>query len=167
MGQWGAMSQKPAKTNAVRALDTAKVPYRLAPYEVDEDDLSAETVAAKIGMDPAQVYKTLALRGDKTGVLLAVIATPQQLDLKALAAASGNKRCEMLALAEVLPTTGYIRGGVSPIGTKKRFPTYLDVSMQAHAEIACSAGTRGLQVLLAPADLARVTGAGFAAIGAT
>jgi Cys-tRNA(Pro)/Cys-tRNA(Cys) deacylase len=153
------------KTNAVRALDAAKIAYDLAPYEVDESDLSAETVAAKIGWAPEKVYKTLAAKGDKTGVVLAVIATPQTLDLKALAAASGNKKCEMLPLAEVLPVTGYVRGGVSPIGTKKRFPVYLDESARAHARISVSAGTRGLQVLLAPGDLAKVTGARWAPVG--
>lgn len=156
------MSQK---TNAVRTLDQAQIVYQLAPYDVDEDDLSAETVAAKIGWPPEKVYKTLALKGDKTGVLLAVIATPQTLDLKALAAVSGNKRCEMLPLADVLPTTGYIRGGVSPIGTKKKFPVYLDESAKAFEAISISAGTRGLQVLLSPLDLATVVGAKWALIG--
>ena len=153
------------KTNAVRVLDQARIAYALAPYEVDEHDLSAETVAAKIGWPVEHVYKTLAARGDKTGVVLAVIATPQTLDLKALAAASGNKKVEMLPLAEVLPVTGYVRGGVSPIGTKKRFPVYLDESARGLERISVSAGTRGLQVLIAPADLARVTGAAWAAVG--
>jgi Cys-tRNA(Pro)/Cys-tRNA(Cys) deacylase len=153
------------KTNAVRALDAAKIAYDLAPYEVDEDDLSAETVAAKIGWPVEAVFKTLAVKGDKTGVVLAVIATPQTLDLKALAAVSGNKKCEMLPLAEVLPVTGYVRGGVSPIGTKKKFPVYLDESARAQARISVSAGTRGLQVLLAPADLLAVTGARWAMVG--
>lgn len=153
------------KTNAVRVLDQAKIAYDLAPYEVDESDLSAETVAAKIGWPVERVYKTLAAKGDKTGVVLAVIATPQTLDLKALAAASGNKKVEMLALAEVLPVTGYVRGGVSPIGTKKRFPVYLDESARGLERISVSAGTRGLQVLIAPLDLARVTGAIWAIVG--
>lgn len=153
------------KTNACRQLDQAQIPYDLAPYEVDEDDLSAETVAAKIGWEPALVYKTLAARGDKTGVLLAVIATPQALDLKALAAASGNKKVELLALKEVLPVTGYIRGGVSPLGTKKRFPIYLDRSAETHERISISAGMRGLQLLIAPADLVKVMGATWASVG--
>lgn len=153
------------KTNAVRQLDQAKIPYELAAYEVDEDDLSAETVAAKIGWDPAMVYKTLAARGDKTGVMLAVIATPQALDLKALATASGNKKVELLPLKEVLPVTGYIRGGVSPIGTKKKFPVYLDESARAHDRISISAGTRGLQCLIAPADLVQASGAIWAIVG--
>ena len=147
------------KTNAVRLLDQHRVAYRLVPYEVDEADLSGEAVAQKIGLPPAQVFKTLAVTGDKTGVLLAVIPTPGQLDLKALAAASQNKRCELLPLKDVQPVTGYVRGGVSPIGTRKRFPVYLDEAARAFAEISVSAGMRGLQVLLAPADLAAVTGA--------
>lgn len=153
------------KTNACRQLDQAKIPYDLAAYEVDEDDLSAETVAAKIGWPACQVYKTLAARGDKTGVLLAVIATPQSLDLKALASASGNKKVELLPLKEVLPVTGYIRGGVSPIGTKKRFPVYLDETARAFDRISISAGTRGLQLLLAPADLVRAAAATWAQVG--
>lgn len=154
-----------AKTNACRQLDQAKIPYDLAAYEVDEDDLSAESVAAKIGWPAEQVYKTLAARGDKTGVLLAVIATPQSLDLKALAAASGNKKVELLPLKEVLPVTGYVRGGVSPIGTKKRFPVYLDETARAFARISVSAGARGLQLLIAPLDLAKATGAHWAPVG--
>lgn len=153
------------KTNAVRTLDQQKITYRLAEYEVDESDLSAETVARKIGMPPEQVYKTLAVKGDKTGVLLAIIATPQSLDLKALAAASGNKSCELLPLKDVQPMTGYIRGGVSPIGTKKRFPVYLDESARPFDEISISAGMRGLQVLLNPTDLAKVVGATWAHVG--
>jgi Cys-tRNA(Pro)/Cys-tRNA(Cys) deacylase len=153
------------KTNAVRTLDQQKISYRLAEYEVDESDLSAETVARKIGMPEAQVFKTLAVKGDKTGVLLAIIGTPQSLDLKALAAASGNKSCELLPLKDVQPVTGYIRGGVSPIGTKKRFPVYLDESARPFDEISISAGMRGLQVLLNPADLAKVVGATWATVG--
>lgn len=152
------------KTNAVRTLDQLRVAYRLAAYEVDESDLSGETVARKIGMPPEQVFKTLAARGDKTGVVLAVVATPTQLDLKALAALSGNKRCELLPLKEVQPVTGYVRGGVSPIGTKKRFPVYLDEAARSHGEISISAGMRGLQVLLAPDELVRVTGAHWGVI---
>lgn len=144
------------KTNAARMLDQARVSYRLVEYEVDESDLSAETVAAKIGLPEPQVFKTLALRGDKTGVLLVLIPAGKELDLKAIAQASGNKNCEMLQLKEVLPVTGYIRGGVSPLGTRKKFPTYLDESAMAWAEISLSAGVRGTQILMAPADLQQV-----------
>jgi Cys-tRNA(Pro)/Cys-tRNA(Cys) deacylase len=153
------------KTNACRQLDQAKIPYDLAPYEVDEDDLSAETVAAKIGWPVEKVYKTLAAKGDKTGVMLAIVATPQSLDLKALASASGNKKVELLPLKEVQPVTGYVRGGVSPIGTKKRFPVFLDETARAFDRISISAGTRGLQLLVAPADLVKVTGATWAPVG--
>ncbi len=147
----------PVKTNAVRLLDEAGVAYRLASYDVDEADLSAETVARKIGLPPAQVFKTLAVRGDKSGVLLALVAAGTELDLKALAAASDNKGCDLLPLREVQPVTGYLRGGVSPLGTKKRLPVYLDRSALAHDEISVSAGVRGAQILVAPADLTRIT----------
>ena len=145
------------KTNAVRLLDEAKIPYTLREYAVDESDLSAETVARKIGLPAPQVFKTLAVRGGKTGILLALIPADTELDLKSLAAASGNKRCEMLPLAEVQPATGYVRGGVSPLGTKKRFPVFLDQTALSHPEISISAGMRGTQIVLAPADLARLT----------
>ncbi len=144
-------------TNAIRIVDEAKVPYRLAEYEVDETDLSAPTVAAKIGMPTGQVFKTLALRGDKTGVVLALIAADAELDIKALAQASGNKHCEMLALKEVQPVTGYIRGGVSPLGTKKRFPVYVDETAQLSDEIAFSAGVRGTQLVMTPDALIALT----------
>lgn len=151
------MKTTPAKTNAVRLLDEAGVSYRLVHYDVDEADLSAETVARKIGLPDAQVFKTLAVRGDKTGVLLVLIAASTELDLKALAAASGNKSCDLLPLKEVQPVTGYVRGGVSPLGTKKRLPVFLDRAALAHDEISLSAGVRGTQVVFAPVDLARMT----------
>lgn len=141
------------KTNAARILDGLKVAYRLVEYPVDESDLGAENVAAKVGMPPAQVFKTLVARGDKSGVVLACIPGSSELDLKALAAISGNKKAEMVALKEVLPLTGYIRGGVSPVGTKKHYPTYFDATVNAWPEIAVSAGVRGCQLVLAPADL--------------
>jgi Cys-tRNA(Pro)/Cys-tRNA(Cys) deacylase len=147
------------KTNAVRLLEEAKIPYRLVEYEVDESDLSAETVAGKIGMAQEQVFKTLAVRGDKNGVILALIPAGTELNLKALASISGNKSCEMLPLKEVQPVTGYIRGGVSPLGTKKPFPVYLDETALLYDEVSMSAGMRGLQVLLSPEDLVQVTGA--------
>lgn len=145
------------KTNAVRLLDQARVSYRLLDYEVDESDLSAETVARKIGLPEAQVFKTLAVRGDKTGVLLVLVPAGTELDLKAIASASGNKRCDLLPLKEVQPVTGYVRGGVSPLGTKKRLVTYLDHRAEAFAEISISGGVRGTQVLLAPGELVRMT----------
>ncbi|MBO9541552.1 Cys-tRNA(Pro) deacylase [bacterium] len=152
------------KTNAVRLLDQAKVSYRLVEYEVDESDLSAESVARKIGLRDAEIFKTLALKGDKTGVLLVLVPAGTELDLKAIAQVSGNKRCEMLPLKDVQPVTGYIRGGVSPIGTKKRFPVYLDQSAMDQATISISAGVRGTQILLAPADLVKMVQATLAPV---
>jgi Cys-tRNA(Pro)/Cys-tRNA(Cys) deacylase len=147
------------KTNAARLLEEAKIQHRLTVYEVDESDLSAETVAGKIGLPNEQVFKTLAVRGDKTGVILVLIPAGTELNLKALASASGNKSCEMLPLKEVQPVTGYLRGGVSPLGTKKPFPVYLNATALLYDEISMSAGMRGLQVLLSPEDMMDVTGA--------
>jgi len=144
------------KTNAVRILERAGISYNLREYAIDEDDLTAPHVAAAIGMPPEQVFKTLVLRGDRTGVLLASIPANSELDLKALAAASGNKKVEMAALKEVLPLTGYIRGGVSPVGTKKPYPVYLEETADLWDVISVSAGIRGCQMLVAPGDLARV-----------
>jgi Cys-tRNA(Pro)/Cys-tRNA(Cys) deacylase len=153
-----------SKTNAARLLDRAGVHYELREYAVDETDLSAPHVAAAIGMPPEQVFKTLVARGDRTGVLLAAIPASSDLDLKALAAASGNKKVELVALKEVLGLTGYIRGGVSPLGAKKPYPFYLDETANLWDVISVSAGLRGCQLLLAPGDLARVTGAHLCAI---
>ena len=153
-----------AKTNAARILDAAGVPYEIREYEVDESDLSAPHVAAAIGMPPEQVFKTLVARGDRGGVLLAGIPANSELDLKALAAASGNKKVELVAVKEVLGLTGYIRGGVSPVGTKKPYPLFLDETAELWDAIAVSAGIRGRQMVLAPSALVRVTGATLAAI---
>ena len=152
------MSRKPntVKTNAARLLERAGVQFELREYAVDESDLSAVRVAGAVGLPPRQVFKTLVARGDREGVLLACVPADADLDLKALAAASGNKKVELVALKEVLDLTGYIRGGVSPVGTKKPYPLYLDESAGAWPMIAVSAGIRGLQMLVAPGDLARV-----------
>ena len=160
------MSKKdsPVKTNAARILDSAGVSYELREYPVDEDDLSAPHVAEAIGMPPEQVFKTLVVRGDRTGVLLASIPANAELDLKALAAASGNKRVELVPLKEVLGLTGYIRGGVSPVGTRKPYPLFLDETADLWDVISVSAGQRGCQMVLAPDGLARVTGAERCAI---
>jgi Cys-tRNA(Pro)/Cys-tRNA(Cys) deacylase len=147
------------KTNAARILDQAGVRYEIREYPVDEEDLSAPHVAEAIGMPPEQVFKTLVARGDRTGVLLACIPGNAELDLKALASASGNKKVELVAVKEVLPLTGYIRGGVSPVGTKKAYPLYLDGTADLWDAISVSAGMRGVQMLVAPGDLARVAGA--------
>ena len=153
-----------AKTNAARILDAASIRYELREYEVDEDDLSAPRVAEKIGMPPEQVFKTLVARGDRSGVLMACIPANTELDLKALAAASGNKKVELVAVKDVLPLTGYIRGGVSPIGGKKPYPFYLDETAILFDVISVSAGVRGCQLVLAPDDLARITEATYGAI---
>ena len=145
------------KTNAARLLDQAGVRYELREYEVDEADLSAPHVAEAVGLPPEQVFKTLVVRGDRTGVLLACIPGNGELDLKALAAASGNKKVELVPVKEVLGLTGYIRGGVSPVGGKKPFPLFLDETASLWDAIAVSAGIRGCQMLVAPGDLARIT----------
>jgi Cys-tRNA(Pro)/Cys-tRNA(Cys) deacylase len=154
----------PPKTNAARILDAAGVLYEIRAYEVDENDLSAPHVAEAIGMPPEQVFKTLVARGDRSGVLMASIPANAELDLKGLAKASGNRKVELVAVKEVLGLTGYIRGGVSPIGTKKPYPFYLDETAEIWDAIAVSAGVRGKQMVLAPGDLARVTEAIIAAI---
>jgi len=152
------------KTNAARILDAAGIHYELRSYQVDEDNLSAPLVAEKIGMPPEQVFKTLVARGDRSGVLMACIPANTELDLKALAAASGNKKVELVAVKDVLPLTGYIRGGVSPIGGKKPYPFYLDETTILFEVISVSAGVRGCQLVLAPDDLARITEATYGAI---
>lgn len=144
------------KTNAARLLDRAGVTYQLREYAVDENDLSAPHVAEAIGMPPEQVFKTLVVRGDRTGVLLAVIPANAELDLKALAAASENKKVELVPLKEVLVLTGYVRGGVSPVGTRKPYRVYLDETADLWDTISVSAGQRGCQMLLSPDGLARV-----------
>lgn len=147
------------KTNAARKLDELKIEYRLVEYPVDEERLDAVHVAQEVGMPAAQVFKTLCVRGDKNGVMFAVIPGDGELDLKALAKASGNKRAELVHLKEVLPLTGYIRGGCSPLGAKKNYPVYLDASCNQWPEIAISAGQRGMQIIAAPADLQLATNA--------
>ena len=159
-----AKKKKEAKTNAARILDTLGISYELKTYEVDEDDLSAVHVAASVGMPIEMVYKTLVCRGDKNGVVMAVIPGGGELDLKALAAASGNKRVEMVHLKEVFALTGYIRGGCSPLGAKKDYPVFLDESALSQDIIAVSAGKRGEQILLKPADLVMAAKATVTAI---
>ena len=145
--------KKQQKTNAARILDKLGIAYELKEYEVDESDLSAVHVASSVGMPIERVYKTLVARGDKNGIVMAVIQGDLELDLKALAAASGNKRAEMVHLKEVFVLTGYIRGGCSPLGAKKDYPVYLDERAMAQDSIAISAGKRGEQLILKPADL--------------
>ena len=153
------------KTNAARLLDKLKIAYEIKEYPVDESDLSAASVARKVGLSPGQVFKTLVARGDKTGVIMGIVSGEAEIDLKALASASGNKKVEMVHLNEVLPLTGYIRGGVSPLGAKKNYPVYLDRSALTQSIISISAGLRGMQIFLRPDDLVKATNAGVCDIG--
>ena len=154
-----AKKKSGAKTNAARILDGLGIAYELKEYPVDPNDLGAVHVAEMVGMPAERVFKTLVARGDKTGVLMACIPGDGELDLKELAAVSGNKRVEMVHLNEVLGLTGYVRGGCSPLGAKKTYPVYLDVSAEKQSTISISAGKRGEQIVLAPADLIRAANA--------
>ncbi len=147
------------KTNAARLLDAAGIKYELAEYEVDESDLSATTLAKKIGQNIEQIFKTLVLRGDKSGVFVAVIPGNSEVDLKKAAKVSGNKNCAMVQQKELLSLTGYIRGGCSPLGMKKPYPIYIHETCQLFDRIFISAGQRGLQLKLNPEDLITITGA--------
>lgn len=141
------------KTNVARLLDKARIHYQLVPYEVNENDLSAVHVAEQLGEDVAQVFKTLVLKGDKTGFFVCIIPGAEEVDLKLAAKISGNKSCDMIPMKELLPTTGYIRGACSPIGMKKHFPTYIHDTCLQFPLIYVSAGQRGLQIQIAPNDL--------------
>jgi Cys-tRNA(Pro)/Cys-tRNA(Cys) deacylase len=154
-----------AKTNAVRLLDAAKVAYELREYEVDPEDLSAETVAAKVNLPLEQVFKTLVMRGDRNGVCLAVVPGNTVVDEKALARLTGDRRVEMVPLKEVQSLTGYIRGGVTALAGKRDYPVYVDETAELFDVISVSAGMRGLQILLAPGDYLRITKATVGAIG--
>jgi Cys-tRNA(Pro)/Cys-tRNA(Cys) deacylase len=145
------------KTNAVRILDRLGIAYELREYEVDPDDLSAATVAAKIAFPIEQVWKTLVARGDRGGVVFAVLPGNFELDLKALARATGDRKVDTVPLKEVQPLTGYIRGGVTVLGAKKAYPVFVDETVQLFDRISVSAGVRGTQILLAPADYLRAT----------
>ena len=148
-----------SKTNACRILDSLGIAYALRDYEVDPDDLSAETVAAKVGLPPEQVFKTLAVCGDRNGVSVAVIPGNFELDLKALASLTGDRKVELLPLKEVQSVTGYIRGGVTALGMKKDYPVFVDETMEIWDEVAVSAGVRGTQIVLSPAEYLRATSA--------
>ena len=147
------------KTNAVRLLEEMEVRHELRAYDIDPDDLTAETVAAKVGLPAAQVFKTLVARGDRQGVCFAVVPGDCRLDLKALARLTGDRKAETVPLKEVQPLTGYVRGGVTVLGAKKAYPVYVDETIEVFDVVSVSAGARGLQVLLAPADYLRATGA--------
>ena len=152
------------KTNAARILDSLGVRYELRDYDVDPEDLSAETVAAKIGMPLDQVWKTLVARGDRNGVCLAVVPASAQLDLKSLARLTGDRKIDTVPLKDVQPLTGYVRGGVTALGCKKSYPVFVDETIELFDRIAVSAGIRGTQILIAPADYLRATDATIGAI---
>ena len=149
------------KTNAARLLDAAGIPYTLVPYEVDEDHLEASHVAEQLGKDLDRVFKTLVLRGDRTGLFVCVVPGSMEVDLRVAARISGNKNCAMIHVKELLPLTGYIRGGCSPIGMKKPLPTYIHESALLWDTIYVSAGVRGLQICLEPQALIDFVGAGI------
>lgn len=153
------MAKKIEKTNAARLLDRAKIVYDLIPYTVDEDNLAATHVAEELGEDIATVFKTLVLRGDRAGLFVCVIPGDKEVDLKAAARVSGNKKADLIPMKELLPTTGYIRGGCTPIGMKKPLPTFIHSTCLDHERIYISAGVRGLQIAIAPADLVSFVGA--------
>lgn len=153
-----------SKTNAARILDQLGIAYGLREYEVDPDDLAAETVAAKIGMPAEQVFKTLVVRGERNGVAIAVIPGNYELDFKALAQAMGDKKVDIVPLKEVQPLTGYIRGGVTALGGKKDYPVFLDETVILWDVISISAGQHGTQILIKPDDYIRATGAALAEI---
>ena len=147
------MAKKTEKTNAARLLDKAGLKYNLSPYESDENDRAAQHVADSLGQDIARVFKTLVLHGDRTGYIVCVVPGDMEVELKALAKVSGNKKVEMIPMKDLLNVTGYIRGGCSPIGMKKRFPTYFHVTANNYETIYVSAGVRGLQIEISPSDL--------------
>ena len=149
------------KTNAARLLDAAGVAYALIPYEVDEEHLEASHVAEQLGEDLDRVFKTLVLRGDRNGLFVCVMPGDMEVDLKVAAKISGNKSCAMIHMKELLPETGYIRGGCSPIGMKKPLPTFIFESALLYDHIYVSAGIRGLQIKINPDDLIRFVGAGI------
>ena len=150
------------KTNAMRLLDRANIPYEVAEYEVDESDLSGVHLAETLGIDVERVFKTLVTRGDKNGLHVFVIPAAEELDLKKCAAVTGDKRIEMIAVKELLPLTGYIRGGCSPVGMKKLYPTHIDELATLYDTVYVSGGQRGLQLILSPVALADYVGAAFA-----
>ena len=154
----------PQKTNAARFLDQMGIRYELREYEVDPDDLAAEAVATKIGLPPEQLFKTLVAHGDRHGICMAVIPANTELDLKALAAVSGDHKIHLVPVKELQKLTGYIRGGVTPLAAKKIYPVHADQTIESFAVISISAGIRGTQILLAPADFIRATRASVAGL---
>jgi Cys-tRNA(Pro)/Cys-tRNA(Cys) deacylase len=157
----GKMTQK---TNAARLLDQMGIHYALREYEVDPEDLAAETVAAKIGLPPEQVFKTLVARGERKGIVMAVIPGDQELNLKALAAVAEERKIQLVPVRELQTLTGYIRGGVTALAAKRDFPVYVDESVELFDVVSISAGVRGLQILIAPGDYLRATNGQLAAL---
>ena len=153
---------KTQKTNAVRLLEANSIQHSALTYEVDEDDLSGITVAKKIGVEPEKVFKTLVTRGEKTGINVFCIPVTEELNLKKAASVCGDKKIEMIKEKELLPLTGYIKGGCSPIGMKKHYPTFIDETAKLFDEISISAGVRGIQIMIKPDDLAKILGNNFA-----
>ncbi len=158
------MAEKPVTTNAMRLLKAARIAFEVRTYEVDESDLSGVSVARKCGLPAQQVFKTLLLKGERHGPLVCVLPVEKEVDLKKLAALAGEKKVELAPLKELTPLTGYIRGGCSPIGMKKKYPTFLDESCREYEAIAVSAGMRGAQIVLPAEDLIRYTGAKVASV---
>jgi Cys-tRNA(Pro)/Cys-tRNA(Cys) deacylase len=164
--EWTLYNVKPAqKTNAARLLDQMGIRYELREYEVDPNDLAAQTVAAKIGLPAGQVFKTLVARGDRNGVVMAVIPGDQELNLKALAAAAGERKIQLVPVKELHGLTGYIRGGVTALAAKRDFPVFVDETLELFDVVSVSAGVRGVQILVAPGDYLRATSGQMAAIG--
>ena len=153
------------KTNAARLLDQLGIRYELRGYEVDPDDLAAETVAAKIGLPAEQVFKTLVARGDRNGICMAVVPGDQELDLKALASAAGERKIQLVPVKELQALTGYVRGGVTALAAKRDFPVFVDETIDLFDVISISAGVRGLQILIAPADYLHATTGKIGALG--
>jgi len=153
-----------AKTNACRILESLGIPFETREYEVDPDDLAAETVASKVGFEPEQVFKTLVVHGDRHGYAVAVVPGNWELDLKAMAKATGDRKIDLIPLKDVQPVTGYIRGGVTALGMKKTFPVTVDETIELWDRVCVSGGMRGLQVVIAPADYLRAVQARVAGI---
>ena len=152
------------KTNVMRLLDKAGIPYEAREYQVDENDLSGSHAADMMGADHDSVYKTLVLKGEKTGFLVCCIPVDEELDLKKVAKAAKDKKVEMIPMKDLLPLTGYIRGGCSPVGMKKKFPTYIEEMAQLCEQVAVRAGQRGIQIILKPEDLCRYVEGTFASL---
>ena len=154
----------PQKTNAARFLDQMGISYELREYEVDPDDLAAEAVATKIGLPPEQLFKTLVAQGDRHGICMVIIPANTELDLKALAAASGDRKIHLVPVKKLQKLTGYIRGGVTALAAKKTYPVHVDETIELFEVISVSAGIRGIQILLAPADFIRATNAAISGL---